>query len=143
MRAAFLLSLVTLCLLSAAAFKWNVFSSFSRKPVVREIGTIVKSGKAPLLKVKDPYSQCTVHLVGVSHGAATSAELVKETMLKVKPSTVVVELCDERYLSICLESRIRPNGNASMLQVYNTKLRAYELKRSLENSSSPLSQVTL
>lgn len=76
----------------------------------------------PVLKVIEPDSQCTVHLVGVSHGAQSSAELVKETMRRVKPSTVILELCDERYLSICLDSRIKPNVNANITAVYNAKL---------------------
>ncbi|KAJ1418079.1 hypothetical protein B484DRAFT_453781 [Ochromonadaceae sp. CCMP2298] len=139
LSSASIVAALLLCLLlaQAGAFDWK--NVFSRKPV-RKMGTVVKPSKAPLLRVRDPYSQCTIHLVGVSHGAATSAELVKETILKVKPATVVVELCDERYLSICLESRIRPNGNASMLNVYNEKLRVYDAKRALDPDQGPLAQ---
>lgn len=87
----------------------------------------------PILTVKDPFTQCTVHLVGVSHGSTSSSNLVKETILKIKPSSVVLELCDERYLAICLESQITPRGNMSMLNVYNKKV-----KQSIVNPSTSI-----
>jgi len=93
------------------------------------VGNVEKPGVAPLLKVTDPYTQCKVNLVGVSHGSAASAELVKSTISKVKPSAVILELCDERYLSICLETKIAPNGNSTMYNIYKNKAEAYEKKR--------------
>lgn len=100
----------------------SIFSSFllhGRKST--DLQLVQHAKPVPVLIVQDPFTQCTVHLVGVSHGSTSSSNLVKDTILKIKPSSVVLELCDERYLAICLESQIRPSGNVTMAELYNKK----------------------
>ena len=71
----------------------------------------------------------TVHLIGVSHGSPPSAKLVRDTIYDLKvtldkaavasnnssglksPVVVALELCDDRYLSIALESKVRISSN--------------------------------
>ena len=69
----------------------------------------------------------TVHLIGVSHGSPPSAKLVRDTLVDLKvssdnsssskvwpnnalnmksPVVIALELCDDRYLSIALESKV-------------------------------------
>jgi cysteine synthase len=55
-----------------------------------------KVPKQPVLEVVDKASRSKVHLIGVSHGAPASAALVKETIARVKPNVIVLELCDGR-----------------------------------------------
>jgi hypothetical protein len=62
----------------------------------------------------------------VSHGSVASAKLVRETIAKRNPSCVVLKLCDERYFAMCLDSKIPPNGNDTMLNMYQRKITAVE-----------------
>ncbi len=68
---------------------------------------------------------CSVHLIGVSHGSPASAALVKQTIERVKPNAIVLELCDDRYLSISLDAKLKPlfSGNKTLPEIYEKKLR--------------------
>lgn len=92
----------------------------------------------PVLRFREPTTKCNIHLIGVSHGSSASASLVQDVMQSVCPSVVVLELCDDRYFSISLENRIRPNSNATFQSLYDKKLNYIQ---QLENvSSSPASR---
>ena len=73
-----------------------------------------------------------MHLVGVAHGSSASATLVEEVISTIRPSNVVVELCVERFLSISLESRIRPRGNETMALWFDKKVALLETESKLK-----------
>ena len=72
--------------------------------------SIIKTTGKPVLRVIDPNSNSIVHLVGVSHGSPISAELVQSTISMVKPDVIVLELCEDRYISMSLDNKIVPTG---------------------------------
>ena len=90
---------------------------------------IVKTNQNPVLTVCDPIHGNRIHLVGVSHGSATSANLVKETINEVKPAVVVLELCDDRFWSISLDAKIRPRGNETFAKSFDEKLALIESRQ--------------
>ena len=90
---------------------------------------IVKTNQNPVLTVCDPIHGNRIHLVGVSHGSATSANLVKETINEVKPAVVVLELCDDRFWSISLDAKIRPRGNETFAKTFDEKLALIESRQ--------------
>lgn len=90
---------------------------------------IIKTNQNPVLTVCDPIHGNRIHLVGVSHGSATSANLVKEIINDVKPAVVVLELCDDRFWSISLDSKIRPRGNETFAKAFDEKLALIESKQ--------------
>ena len=101
-------------------------------------GPVVKSLKRPVLTVTDPLTKSRIHLVGVCHGSASSANLVKAIFAEVNPSAVVLELCDDRFFSISLEAKIRPRGNDSMIKIFDDELevmKAQELKAEKQNGA--------
>ena len=101
-------------------------------------GPVVKSLKRPVLTVTDPLTKSRIHLVGVCHGSASSANLVKAIFAEVNPAAVVLELCDDRFFSISLEANIRPRGNDSMIKIYDDELKvmkAEELKAETQNGA--------
>ena len=70
-----------------------------------------------------PTTKSRIHLVGVSHGSASSAELVKEVFSEIpNAAAVVLELCDDRFWSISLDAKIRPRGNETLAGAYDAKL---------------------
>ena len=71
-------------------------------------------------------------MVGVAHGSSASATLVEEVISTIRPSNVVVELCVERFLSISLESRIRPRGNETMALWFDKKVALLETESKLK-----------
>lgn len=75
--------------------------SWSRVP-------ITKIYREPVLCVQDQSSGCNIQLVGVSHGAESSAQLVRRVINEVKPGVVVLELCDDRFISISLDAELVP-----------------------------------
>jgi len=77
--------------------------------------SVVKATGKPVLRVIDPNSNSVVHLVGVSHGSPTSADLVQSTISAVKPDVIVLELCEDRYISMSLDNKIVPTGLVSLL----------------------------
>lgn len=80
----------------------------------------------PVLTVKERNSNCTIHLVGVSHGSPASSALVSKVMREVNPSSVVVELCEDRFVSISLDAAIRPRGNVTLESIYDEKMKLLE-----------------
>eukprot|EP01039_Chlorochromonas_danica_P004339 gene4340-4760_t len=82
------------------------------------------SRKDPVLTVTDPHTKSKVHLVGVSHGSPISAQLVTDMIQSVNPEVIVLELCEERYLALSLESGIAPKGNDTLESLYVTKKQA-------------------
>jgi len=70
-----------------------------------------------------------VTLIGVSHGSAASSALVESVLRDVKPDAVVVELCEDRLMSISVEAKIKPVYNATLNRMYSERLREVEEKR--------------
>ena len=107
----------------------------------------VKTGKGPVLTVVEPSSRTRVHIVGVSHGSSASAGLVREVIRARRPAAVVLELCDERFLSVSLEAQLRPRFNATLAAVFDAKMAALREDAkardgdSLLRPHSPLSQL--
>lgn len=96
-----------------------------------------KLPKNPVLEVKDTLSKANVVLVGVSHGAPASAKLVQDTIARVKPNVIVLELCNDRFLSISIDARLRPQGNATMGTIYDQKIaKIEELERESGNKQN-------
>jgi hypothetical protein len=78
--------------------------------------------EGPVLTVRVKESNCTVHLVGVSHGSLASSSLVSRVMREVNPASVIVELCEDRFMSISLDAGIRPRMNATLESMYDEKM---------------------
>lgn len=100
---------------------------------------VIKSIKRPLLTVIDPLTRSRIHLVGVSHGSASSAALVKEVFAEVNPAAVILELCDDRFWSISLDAKIRPRGNETLAVAFDNKLELienWEIKKKASLSTS-------
>ena len=83
---------------------------------------VIKSLKRPVLTVVDPISNSRIHLVGVCHGSASSANLVKDIFAEINPAAVVLELCDDRFYSISLEANIRPRGNETQGKIFDDEM---------------------
>jgi hypothetical protein len=114
----------------------NTQFEFTQDPI-KSNDPIVKSLKRPLLTVIDPKTKSRIHLVGVSHGSASSANLVKEVFSEVNPSAVVLELCDDRFWSISLDAKIRPRGNDTLSLEFDKQLeviKTYEDKKEAAGS---------
>lgn len=79
--------------------------------------TTVENG--PLLTVMYPETNTKVILVGVSHGSEASASLVTDVLKGKKPKAVVLELCEERFLTISVGAAVPPQGNPMWIQKYN------------------------
>lgn len=90
------------------------------KPLVRNCPV------QPIISILEPSTKSRVHLVGVSHGSAASATLVQETITTLDSKAVVLELCDDRFLSISLETRLEPRSNSTMKNIYTQKLEEWE-----------------
>ena len=119
------LFLFVACSLVSNVTAYNPFSkSIIKKPTELHIDQpVTKSFKRPLLVVVDPLTKSRIHLVGVSHGSASSANLVQEVMSEIpNPAAVVLELCLDRYFSISLDSKIRPRDNESLAMLFDVKL---------------------
>lgn len=87
--------------------------------------------------MREPKSKSVVHLIGVSHGSPASANLVESYMLKdIKPDAVVVELCEDRFLAISLDSKVIPRQNAKMIKFYNDRIKKLK-ERELKQKNSP------
>lgn len=57
-------------------------------------------GKVMLCQIPD-YPLCDVYVCGTLHVSKTSADMVKDTIRKVAPDYIILELCDGRIDSIC------------------------------------------
>lgn len=77
-------------------------------------GPVVKSLNRPVLTVIDPITKTRIHLIGVCHGSASSANLVEEIFAEVNPAAVVLELCGDRFLSLSIEAKMRPRFNETL-----------------------------
>jgi pheromone shutdown protein TraB len=86
----------------------------------------------------DPQTKCKILLVGVTHGSEVSAQLAKETIEKYKPSALVLELCQDRYLSMCVESKIPPIGNQTLSNLYKMQLQRYEDRRQKRSTATKI-----
>ena len=131
--------LIALCFASTSyAFQFGWGGLKKVPPVTKppRYEPITKGTKTPVLTVTEPSFGGRIHLVGVSHGSATSANLVKEVMEQVKPSAVVLELCSDRFFSISLDSKIRPRGNATLATAFDTKVAMIETKRQQQQQTS-------
>lgn len=100
----------------------------------RPVTPVSKIDKEPILTLQHASSGSKVTLIGVSHGSAASANLVSEQMKSIKPDAVIVELCEDRILSISLESKIEPIYNRTLNSMYKMKQKQIEDKRSREES---------
>jgi pheromone shutdown protein TraB len=98
---------------------------------------VVRKARQPVLTVVEPVSRARVHLVGVSHGSRASAALVSDTMRLLKPSAVILELCEERFLSVSMEAQLRPRGNATLTGMYDEKMGQARVAAIKANSSEP------
>ena len=103
---------------------------------------VVKSSKRPLLTVIDPIAKTRIHLIGVSHGSDSSAELVRHVISEIpKPAAVVLELCQDRFFAISINAKIRPRGNETYALIFDKtseKLAAQRVKENAANSDSGL-----
>jgi len=81
----------------------------------------IKTPKKPIITVVDPESQTKISLVGVSHGSEPSATLVAETIQDIKPAAIVLELCEDRFITISLDSQIKPRNNRTLTLEYEKK----------------------
>ena len=110
---------IHLCFVSFFLLSANEsFSLFPKtKPPVKVV-PIEKFEKQPILKVIDPITSSKVFIVGVSHGASYSSNLVREVIEDVKPSVIVLELCHDRFMSICVDNNIEPYGNKSWTKTF-------------------------
>lgn len=120
-------ALQILLILSLLGHSPQAYQTGKRSPTLRPFGEflegpVVKSLKRPVLTVTEPLTKSRIHLVGVCHGSASSANLVKEIFAEVNPAAVVLELCDDRFFSISLEAKIRPRGNETMMKIFDDEL---------------------
>ena len=138
------LQLVVFIVCCHNVLSYQPFGSFGRSvPNPNKVSIdqpVVKSLRRPLLIVVDPKTKSRIHLVGVSHGSASSAELVKAVFSEIpKAAAVVLELCDDRFWSISLDAKIRPRGNETLAKAFDTKLEMitnYEKKKKAEMTSN-------
>ena len=127
--------IIFIFIISIIFISHNVLSFLSENPI-KSVNTqfvqipITKVDKNPVLIVSDPNSNCKVHLVGVSHGSLASSELVRDTILKNNPKAIVVELCEDRFLSVSLDTLIKPRNDEEMIKFYESKVeKAINLKK--------------
>ena len=91
----------------------SIALSASVKPVLKIL-------KKPILVVEG-CNENRIHIVGVSHGSSSSSRLVEEVIREVRPQAVVLELCEDRFISIAVDSNIVPVGNDTLVQIYTKK----------------------
>ena len=97
--------------------------------------SVRKLDEKPILTLIEPYSNSRIHLIGVSHGSEASAMLVNDKIKSISPSVVILELCDERYFSICLERKMKPNiNNNTIIELYNNKLKIMNKIQNIYNN---------
>ncbi len=101
-----------------------------------------KLERQPVLRLIEPSTRTEVYLIGVSHGSPSSAELVRKSIEELKPSVVVLELCTDRFITICLDAGIVPWGNPIWKDAYfSTLRRIQERERALGGDGSAESPV--
>ena len=92
---------------------------------------VYKKNPAPILQVIEPSTQTQITLIGVSHGSPYSSAIVKQTIESIKPDCVILELCEDRFISISLDGSIEPYSNRTWLKRYNLNL---NYRNSMTNS---------
>eukprot|EP01041_Mallomonas_annulata_P005373 gene5373-10741_t len=95
----------------------------------------------PVLTVLHPETGTTVHLVGVSHGSEASSTLVKEVIMQKKPSAVVLELCEDRFLTISSYAGIRPTDNATLIEKYDALQPELQSKIKTHSNKNPFQKL--
>ena len=114
-------SLVTLeCLLLFAcclSFK-HVTKKFTSTSLASQLNQPAKMEEGPVLSFVHPETACKVHLLGVSHGSEASSSLVRNFIRDNKPSAVVLELCEERFVLLCLSAGLSPVGDDNLITRY-------------------------
>ena len=135
--------LLVVCIVESRSLKF--ISGLFKPNSVFEATPVVKSPGVPVLSLRHRSSGNRITLIGVSHGSEASAALVEERLRSIKPDYIIVELCEDRYLSISLESKIEPTFNNTLKALYKNKLKLLEEKQELLLSSGtsqgPLSKV--
>jgi hypothetical protein len=135
------LSISFLCAISQQ-FPTDAFKlpSFKRSPLaVHAVATTPirrQFNRSPVLTVVDPLTGNNIHLVGVSHGSAVSAQLVNDVIDDINPAAVVLELCDDRFWSISLDSKVRPRGNATLAEAFDNKIALLESKQQQQKETT-------
>jgi hypothetical protein len=111
-------------------------SSSSITPTKFE-NVIKKEMKKPILKVIDNKTQAKITLIGVSHGSKGSASLVKDVINDIEPACIVLELCEDRYLSISISSSIEvPKENITIYNKYNEYMEKMKLSDINKNNNA-------
>ena len=136
-----LLLLVLLAAAPARAFLFGLARPGQRLAPPSPVRLNPDYGGEPVLTLTEPKTRSRVHLVGVAHGSSSSAALVDRAIAGIRPATVVVELCPERFLSISLEARIRPRFNESMTALYDEKIRILDAQEVISKKSGSLAGV--
>ena len=134
-KAIFILTLILLTI-PVNSFFSNLFRNKIKPLKDRPILPITKIDKKPVLQVNDPLTSSDIYLVGVSHGSPSSAMLVKDTITSLKPSAVVLELCPDRYISICIEANIIPRDNQTLIDKYYDTVRKIKARDDLQQTQS-------
>lgn len=101
--------------------------------------TKVESG--PILTVVHPETKTKVFLVGVSHGSEASSCLVTNVLSDKKPSAVVLELCEDRFLTISLNAAVSPQEDPDLMQKYIEMNVGMEERLARHAAKSPLQKL--
>lgn len=116
----------------------NLFSgSYSPEPT--------KYFNGPLLTVRHPETNSIVYLVGVSHGSEASASLVSDILAEKRPSAVVLELCEDRFITLSSYAKIRPREDLRLIAAFDNvqkemteKIKKYDSKNPFQKSVAVL-----
>ena len=127
---------------------FSVTEAWLLKPVKavtpRHQQPVQKVPKEPVLIVNDRLSGSRITLVGVSHGSPSSAKLVLDTIKNSEPSAVVLELCDDRFLSLSLEAQLRPTENSTLINRYDelySKIQERKAESSVPTALGPVAKL--
>jgi len=91
-----------------------------------------------MLTIRHPETKSLVHLVGVSHGSEASANLVSEILSEKRPSAVVLELCEDRFITLSSYAKIRPRGDKHLEAAFDNIQKEMETKIKKYDSKSPI-----
>ena len=106
------------------------------------ISPVKKMAKQPILTINDKNTGAKITLIGVSHGSKGSASLVKNVINDINPAVVVLELCEDRYLSISISNNIEvPRENITIYNKYNEYLDKVKLSDSNQKSNNAIQRI--
>jgi len=106
------------------------------------ISPVKKIAKQPILTINDKNTGAKITLIGVSHGSKGSASLVKNVINDINPAVVVLELCEDRYLSISISNNIEvPRENMTIYNKYNEYLDKVKLSDSNQKSNNAIQRI--